>query len=367
MSKVRVSHAYEELEDEEEVVMTLKDSSVLENSEDVLYNEKLYSKQKAARNQQIKDQAKTKHNYSQEQSGILQKYDEVPEETGFLLDSKGNYKAPEFTESPKPSSSLEVPKHQASDYLSFKVPKKRKRAVELLKEDTDRNHMQTQYQSLKKNPLPKFKDDEEDLSEELLSALKTKKEVKVSTPSTIEHQGQEYSDSAYFLSSLPEPPPNPSFKLSNAKKGSVSVLSVSLPTERPTTQQASVAAQEHSNTATLGRGLNECLKMLRERGDLKTQPQFGRLKDSREEDYGDLRIEHRDEKGRLLTKKQAFRHQCYKYHNQRPSKNKAKKLLHHNAAESKNLKLDPSKGHESFKAAKNIMSKKKEPYLIIPT
>ena len=39
-----------------------------------------------------------------------------------------------------------------------------------------------------------------------------------------------------------------------------------------------------------------------------------------------IKLEYRDEKGRLMTPKQAFRYQCYIFHNKKPSKNKLEKM-----------------------------------------
>ena len=39
-----------------------------------------------------------------------------------------------------------------------------------------------------------------------------------------------------------------------------------------------------------------------------------------------VKLEYRDEKGRLMTPKQAFRYQCYIFHGKKPSKNKQEKL-----------------------------------------
>ena len=88
---------------------------------------------------------------------------------------------------------------------------------------------------------------------------------------------------------------------------------------------------------------------------------FGRTKD----EIGNTDLQYFDTAGRVLTKKQAFRQQCYSIHNQKPSQNKIKKLKDQEDALLKEKKLDPIKGSESFKVAKNIMQKTKNPYVVI--
>ena len=84
----------------------------------------------------------------------------------------------------------------------------------------------------------------------------------------------------------------------------------------------------------VGKGMFKTLGSLRDRGMLdKVHDVTGRAKDKNYDTVkkaaqgGDERVklEYRDEKGRLMTPKQAFRYQCYIFHGKKPSKNKQEK------------------------------------------
>eukprot|EP00002_Diphylleia_rotans_P034256 TRINITY_DN7342_c0_g6_i2.p1 TRINITY_DN7342_c0_g6~~TRINITY_DN7342_c0_g6_i2.p1 ORF type:complete len:387 (+),score=127.68 TRINITY_DN7342_c0_g6_i2:1248-2408(+) len=74
-------------------------------------------------------------------------------------------------------------------------------------------------------------------------------------------------------------------------------------------------------------GLAAALALARQRGDLSKQLYGGRTKDKIDESYGpsstgkkEIRLEQRDEFGRILTPKEAFRALSYKFHGRRPGK-----------------------------------------------
>ena len=136
-----------------------------------------------------------------------------------------------------------------------------------------------------------------------------------------------------------------------------------MPTERIQNDSAeSLASKEWKDgERPLGRGLAACLDTLRKKKELGGIKAFGRTKD----EIGNTDLQYFDTAGRVLTKKQAFRQQCYSIHNQKPSQNKIKKLKDQEDALLKEKKLDPIKGSESFKVAKNIMQKTKNPYVVI--
>lgn len=87
----------------------------------------------------------------------------------------------------------------------------------------------------------------------------------------------------------------------------------------------------------LGAGLGATLALLQKTGDLRetrTERQAGRANDARDRTlHEDLRIkdgvklDYRDEFGRLLTKKEAFRLLSYKFHGHAPGKKKKEKRL----------------------------------------
>uniref|UniRef100_A0AAV1UK91 U4/U6.U5 tri-snRNP-associated protein 1 n=1 Tax=Peronospora matthiolae TaxID=2874970 RepID=A0AAV1UK91_9STRA len=87
----------------------------------------------------------------------------------------------------------------------------------------------------------------------------------------------------------------------------------------------------------VGTGMGATLALLRKTGDLhqtRVERQAGRANDARDRSFeADLRIkngvklDYRDEFGRLLTKKEAFRKLSYKFHGQEPGKKKKEKRL----------------------------------------
>ena len=80
------------------------------------------------------------------------------------------------------------------------------------------------------------------------------------------------------------------------------------------------------------KGMAAALALIRESGDLKSKTELaGRAKDDRAydpsaDDLG-VKIEYRDEFGRKLTQKEAFRQLSYRFHGQGPSKKKLEKRL----------------------------------------
>lgn len=87
----------------------------------------------------------------------------------------------------------------------------------------------------------------------------------------------------------------------------------------------------------VGAGMAATLALLRKTGDLRetrTERQTGRANDLRERDVDDalrvkdgVKLDYRDEFGRLLTKKEAFRVLSYKFHGHEPGKKKKEKRI----------------------------------------
>lgn len=79
------------------------------------------------------------------------------------------------------------------------------------------------------------------------------------------------------------------------------------------------------------RGVGEILKKLRERGDLQAGEQIiGRGTDKQQNEFDDqkqkeIKLEYRDEQGRLMTPKEAFRYMCRIFHGKKPSRNNLEK------------------------------------------
>ncbi|KAK1943795.1 U4/U6.U5 tri-snRNP-associated protein 1 [Phytophthora citrophthora] len=87
----------------------------------------------------------------------------------------------------------------------------------------------------------------------------------------------------------------------------------------------------------VGSGMGATLALLRKTGDLRqtrVERQAGRANDSRDRNFEDdlrvkngVKLDYRDEFGRLLTKKEAFRMLSYKFHGHEPGKKKKEKRL----------------------------------------
>ncbi|OQR89254.1 U4/U6.U5 tri-snRNP-associated protein, partial [Thraustotheca clavata] len=84
-------------------------------------------------------------------------------------------------------------------------------------------------------------------------------------------------------------------------------------------------------------GMAATLALLRNRGDLREELQLsqaGRANDQRDRNINDelqikdgVKLDYRDEFGRLLTKKEAFRQLSYRFHGHQPGKKKQEKRL----------------------------------------
>ncbi|UIZ25606.1 hypothetical protein KXD40_006359 [Peronospora effusa] len=87
----------------------------------------------------------------------------------------------------------------------------------------------------------------------------------------------------------------------------------------------------------VGTGMGATLALLRKTGELRqtrVERQAGRANDARNRSFEDdlrikngVKLDYRDEFGRLLTKKEAFRMLSYKFHGQEPGKKKKEKRL----------------------------------------
>ncbi|CAG9330017.1 unnamed protein product [Blepharisma stoltei] len=389
-SGFRVKHKLDHLDEGEEMELVLADSSITDENEELLINPHLEALNRAKTNQKIKQIANTKginHSYDDSESKtLLSKYDDPSiKEEGFFLDQSGNFKPPSHEESKiQGTTSLDVKKSVAKEYQDFKPPKKRARAMDFL--EGSRTERQEKYMEARKQmKLSSIigEDEDEDLHKSLQKSLNKANRInatRIETPIT--QEGEEYTDTSQFLSSVqPIQPRNLNLTLKDARDGTVSVSNITLPTERIKGNSSSTIqtsnpeiydkAKEENKTAEpvikeepkIDRGLAGCLALLRERGELNKKFYFGRSKDKVSEEEEDRA--YRDDKGRLLTKKQAFRNQCYAFHNQKPGKNKQKKLNEKEKIQMKQEKLDPSKGSATFMAAKSIMTKKETPYVII--
>ncbi|KAG8376348.1 hypothetical protein BUALT_Bualt09G0053800 [Buddleja alternifolia] len=124
----------------------------------------------------------------------------------------------------------------------------------------------------------------------------------------------------------------------------------------------------------LGKGLAGALGLLKDRGILKETVEWGgrnvdkkksKLVGIYENDHGtkEIRIERRDEFGRMLTPKEAFRQDSHKFHGKAPGKKKQEKHMRQYQEELKRRIADtPSLLLERMREAQ---AKSKKPYLVL--
>lgn len=78
-------------------------------------------------------------------------------------------------------------------------------------------------------------------------------------------------------------------------------------------------------------GLAATLKLLAQKGGVATETFVGRANDKKIVESGEreINLDRRDAMGRVMTIKQAFREQSYKFHGKKPGKNKQEKRNRH--------------------------------------
>lgn len=361
MAEFRVKHKIEDLQEGAELV--LADSSVLDQ-EDVLVNFEVREVERGIVNQEIRRKVRCSqarrgdnvHSYD-EKGKVFEKYDEI-QETSFLLklenDEKTNL-APIINQpKQKNTKSLQAEK---TNNINFAVPKKRLRIIDLAEgENAMENQMNSKPRKIKKNPV--FEEEIDERHELELKLNTVPRPIMKSTPVT--EEGEEYGIDQDFNIGPKKSMIDPNLSLKDA--GTTSVVFVPLPTERiqENVEEKPVNDWEHKDKP-LGRGLASCLDLLRSRKLLGSAKEIGRKKDkpvSSDSMYY-------DNKGRQITKKQAFRMQCYSFHNQKPNQDKLKKIEQEIQAELKTNKTDPSLGSSTFRHAKSIMQKTQNPYVVI--
>nr|CCA20134.1 U4/U6.U5 trisnRNPassociated protein putative [Albugo laibachii Nc14] len=117
----------------------------------------------------------------------------------------------------------------------------------------------------------------------------------------------------------------------------------------------------------VGNGVAATLELLRKTGNLKdtrVERQAGRANDARDRDFDDqlrikngVKLDYRDEFGRLLTKKEAFRLLSYKFHGHEPGKKRKEKRIKQLKEEITSQKLLSGEG--STKMMKILEKKQK--------
>jgi U4/U6.U5 tri-snRNP-associated protein 1 len=409
---LKIGHSADEIQADSDLILTLRDSSVLDSSA-VLENSLLTEQFRTAKVIEARKLVRSGgilHEYSGEDTGervILRKYDDPltdGKERGIELDETGNaHLSVAAPTKEHAGESLNVPKTVAADYGTFRRPKKRPRGADIVPglQETSRTSMRDRFLANAQNTaaasIPTLEEDDKDLEQSLSRQLRAvHKQRKESEPAPIPtvlpvQEGEVFSATREFVEAVASEKERLEAKrlstsglsLKDSASGSTSVVNVALPSERliqeaakeptPVSEPTPTPEAQPSLTQELymGRGLAECLQLLRQRAALKpSKKKFGRSTDIRKEGNSestdDIPLEYRDEKGRLLSTRQAFRQQCYSFHNEQPGKNKVDKLLKRAKLEEDRAALDQSKGGATFRAQKDVMAKTKQPFVLMP-
>jgi U4/U6.U5 tri-snRNP-associated protein 1 len=118
--------------------------------------------------------------------------------------------------------------------------------------------------------------------------------------------------------------------------------------------------------APLGKGIANALKVFRQRGYLGDDKYYGRHNDGKPVNDGpkEIVLEYRDEKGRLMTQKEAYRYICHTFHQNKPSLKKQEKRLKREQLEERNRNMDVS-NTKSFKYLKSQQLKTDTPFVVL--
>jgi len=140
----------------------------------------------------------------------------------------------------------------------------------------------------------------------------------------------------------------------------------------------------------VGKGLAVALKVLRSRGLVGKELLYGRYKDTgidrveriekkkaaksvaapsaankTTNQNFNIDLEYRDEKGRELTKKEAYRNLCYSFHNKLPSYKKIEKKIKRDEMQQKLMNKDVAVEGITHKYLKNQQITKDVPYVVL--
>lgn len=124
-----------------------------------------------------------------------------------------------------------------------------------------------------------------------------------------------------------------------------------------------------------GVGLAGVLKRLRERGELRMNDEdySGRTNDKLPHEelakFGaapsdKIKLEYRDQNGKLMTQKEAFRYMCWTFHGKKPGKRKMEKKMRKEQMKS-NPKVKNIGETPLMKAFNKIQTKSSQPYLVL--
>lgn len=121
-------------------------------------------------------------------------------------------------------------------------------------------------------------------------------------------------------------------------------------------------------------GITGTLNLLKKRGLLGKTDYSGRNKDRDPEKEMEkfpksasdrIKLEYRDNKGKLMTSKEAFRYGCWIFHNKKPGKKKLEKKLLKEQLDEKLKNKDASLDSKFMSFLKTEQDKSKLPYVIL--
>lgn len=132
---------------------------------------------------------------------------------------------------------------------------------------------------------------------------------------------------------------------------------------------------EFMNEEDISQGVAGALKKLREKGYMQPASfeKSGRTKDvTVEEELNkwksvvgkDIKLEYRDDRGRLMTPKEAFRYQNWAFHGKRPGANKLRKRLQKELQAKKALSVAPDQT-ATMRTLQRIQKETNQPFAIL--
>ena len=150
-------------------------------------------------------------------------------------------------------------------------------------------------------------------------------------------------------------------------------------------ETAAVEAQGGSlGEASVGKGIGGALRLLQDRGELrKTVRWAGRTNDMKDGSVRDVvesseggdrnrfaqdiesALTRKDEFGRVMTPKEAFRQLCYRFHGIKASKNKQEKKIKKYLEEQKQLEQGSTSAGTSMDKLKSFQKQTSTPYLVL--
>jgi U4/U6.U5 tri-snRNP-associated protein 1 len=183
--------------------------------------------------------------------------------------------------------------------------------------------------------------------------------------------------------------------ISASKNGAASVVNIPLPTERLKYGVSSIIKEEKHNDflgkkrerendisendttinneinnievaeledPPLGKGIAMALKVFKQRGMIGKD---NSINDAVQKRQKDINLEYRDEKGRLMSQKEAYRYMCHIFHQNKPSLRQREKQLKKEQIEERNKNMDVSMNTKSLKYLKSQQLRNNTPFVVL--